>query len=335
MDRPFDLIAIGDSVSDEFIELKDVRIDTDKDPGDKGYDEICFRFGDKVEYESVNMVYAVGNAANAAVAAARLGLKTGFVTDIGDDDLGKKKVESLKGNKVDCRWVEIHNNMPSNHHYVLRKNAERTILIKHHEYPYKIPEDLEMPAWFYFSSAGTHDPAYYVDFIEWLTQHPGSRMAFQPGTLQIDLGYEKLQPMYERADIFFCNKEESRRILNNDEQDITKQLSALRALGPKMVVITDGTKGAYADDGGNAWLMPMYPDPKPPVDRTGTGDAFSSTFTIATALGEPIERALLWAPINAMSVAQYIGAQEGLLTRERLEKYLADAPKEYTPKKIA
>ena len=52
----------------------------------------------------------------------------------------------------------------------------------------------------------------------------------------------------------------------------------MRELGPKIVVITDGQKGAYAYDGENMWQMPMYPDPAPPVDRTGAGDAFSSTF---------------------------------------------------------
>jgi hypothetical protein len=35
-----------------------------------------------------------------------------------------------------------------------------------------------------------------------------------------------------------------------------------------------------------------------------------------------------------MSVAQKIGAQEGLLTREKLEEYLKNAPAEYKTKKI-
>ena len=70
------------------------------------------------------------------------------------------------------------------------------------------------------------------------------------------------------------------------------------------------------------------------VDRTGAGDSFSSTFTGALALGHDIPTALSWGPINSMSVVQYIGAQEGLLTREKLEQYLADAPLDYRTKKI-
>ncbi|HEY4527710.1 MAG TPA: hypothetical protein VJL09_01565 [Candidatus Paceibacterota bacterium] len=44
--------------------------------------------------------------------------------------------------------------------------------------------------------------------------------------------------------------------------------------------------------------------------------------------------ALRWAPVNSMSVVQYVGAREGLLTREKLEEYLAKAPPDYKPRKI-
>jgi sugar/nucleoside kinase (ribokinase family) len=52
------------------------------------------------------------------------------------------------------------------------------------------------------------------------------------------------------------------------------------------------------------------------------------------ALGKTLPEALMWGPINSMSVVQHVGAQEGLLTREKLEEYLADAPADYRPQKI-
>ena len=105
-------------------------------------------------------------------------------------------------------------------------------------------------------------------------------------------------------------------------------------LGPKIVVITDGPKGAYAYDEESFYFMPPYPDPKPPLERTGAGDAFSSTFVVALALGLSVPDALRWAPINSMSVVQDVGARAGLLTREKLEEYLARAPEDYKPQKI-
>ena len=94
-------------------------------------------------------------------------------------------------------------------------------------------------------------------------------------------------------------------------------------------MITDGPNGAYAYYHGEAWFMPPYPDSKPPLSRTGAGDAFASTFTAALALGKTVPEALTWAPVNSMSVVQQIGAQRGLLTRPQLEDYLAKAPPEY------
>jgi len=82
-----------------------------------------------------------------------------------------------------------------------------------------------------------------------------------------------------------------------------------------------------------AQLKP-YPDPKPPYERTGAGDAFSSTIVTALALGKTLSEALQWGGINSMSVVQYIGAQAGLLSREKLEEYLKNAPEDYKAVKI-
>jgi sugar/nucleoside kinase (ribokinase family) len=78
----------------------------------------------------------------------------------------------------------------------------------------------------------------------------------------------------------------------------------------------------------------MYPDPAPPVDRTGAGDSFASTVTSALALGKTLPEALSWGPINSMSVVQYIGAQKGLLHKDKLELLRSEAPEAYKPQRI-
>ena len=143
-----------------------------------------------------------------------------------------------------------------------------------------------------------------------------------------------MKDIYQRTEIFFCNREEVQKILSSNSSEIIELLKGIHNLGPKIVCITDGPDGAYAYDGTNAWFQPIYPDPKPPVERTGAGDSFASTFTSALALGLSIEQALSWGPINSMNVVQYIGAQEGLLTRKELEEFLENAPSSYKSKKI-
>ena len=113
--------------------------------------------------------------------------------------------------------------------------------------------------------------------------------------------------------------------------DKTKAEAHISA-GAKKVVITDGPNGSYASYEGKLVSMPNYPDPAPPYDRTGAGDAFASTIVAALALGESMETALLWAPINSMSVVQKLGAQAGLLNRHQVEQLLESAPVEYEVK---
>ncbi len=326
-----DFLAIGDVVIDAFIKLKDAEIMGQ--PDTKEY-KICIPFGEKVPYEEVDVIYAVGNASNAVISAARLGLNTSFVSNLGDDSDGVKCLDTLKKDRVDTSFVKINSGFKTNYHYVLWYGAERTILIKHENYSYSIP-DIGEPKWIYFSSVNeTAFPALHNELADYLEAHPNINFAFQPGKFEIKLGKEKLERLYKLSSLFFCNIEEAEKILGIENLDIKILLQGMFDLGPKTVVITDGPKGAYAYDGTDMWFIKDYPDPKPPVSRTGAGDAFASTFTSAIGLGKTIPEALEWAGINSMAVVQHVGANVGLLSREALEKYLADAPEDYKPIKI-
>ena len=330
MEKKFDFIAIGDMVTDAFIRLKDAQVHCSID---KEKCEICLRFADKVPFEDVYVIPAVGNSANAAVSAARLGLESALVSNIGDDYFGTECLNTLKTEKVATDFVRAHEGRKTNYHYVLWFDSDRTILIKHEEYPYQLP-DFNTPKWIYLSSLGHNSLSLHSALERYLDEHRDIKLAFQPGTYQIKFGKDELRGIYLKTDVFFCNKEEAQRILEIEEHDIKKLLKLAHELGPKAVVITDGPNGAYASDGTRQWFMPTYPDVRPPLERTGAGDAFSSTFTATLALGYDIPTALRWAPINSMSVVQKIGAREGLLSREMLEDYLAKAPSGYFPREI-
>jgi sugar/nucleoside kinase (ribokinase family) len=326
-----DFLAIGDIVIDAFIKLKQAEVVGKPDTTDY---KICVPFGEKVPYEEVDVIYAVGNASNAAISAARLGLNTAFVTNLGDDKDGEDCLTTLKKNNVRTDFVKINAGFKTNYHYVLWYGAERTILIKHQDYPYTLP-DVGNPKWIYFSSVNeTAFPTLHNKLAEYLDTHTDIKFAFQPGKFEIKLGKEKLVRLYKHSNLFFCNVEEAEKILGVESLDMKKLLQGMHDLGPKIVVITDGPKGAYASDGTEAWFIEAYPDPKPPFSRTGAGDAFSSTFTSALAVGKTLPEALAWGGINAMAVVQHVGANVGLLSREKLEEYLKNAPASYKAVKL-
>lgn len=331
----FDVISVGDVVNDTFIRLLKDQAQIVKD--DRGSHWLAMPFGAKLPFESVEIVNAVGNAANAATSFGRLGLKTGFITNIGSDSQGRDIIDTLHKNKVDSRFVQVNSGKKSNHNYVLWYEEDRTILVGHVDYEYDWPRlrQKDTPRWMYFSSIGNKNGGEYQDEIaDWLDEHSDVKLAFQPGTFQMRLGTHRLRRIYQHTNVLLLNREEAVTVGGGKHEDINDLFDKLHELGPQMVVITDGPDGAYASDGTQRLKMRTYPDPKTPYERTGAGDAFASTFVAALAKGLSLEDALRWAPINSMSVVQKVGASAGLLSEAELLKYLHRAPENYHPKSL-
>lgn len=326
-----DILSVGDVVTDAFIKLYDDQAVVHQDKNGKW---LTMPFGTKLPFDHVEIAEAVGNASNAAVAFAKLGLKTGFMTNVGGDSQGRDIINTLHKKGVDTRFVRINPDAKSNYHYVLWYKEERTILIKHEEYDYHWPHlrPTEIPRWIYFSSISERAIEYHDQLADWLEENPGVRLAFQPGTFQMKAGAERLRRIYLRTEVLILNREEAAFVSGGTVDDVHDLLKRLHALGPKVVIITDGPNGAYASDGPTSATMPLYPDPAPPVERTGAGDAFASTLVAALVKGLSLEEALRWAPINSMNVVQHVGAQEGLLTEKQLLEYLHHAPADYHAK---
>jgi len=325
-----DVLAVGDVVIDDFIKLIDDTAHTYKNEDGTW---LAVPFATKIPFDHNEVLYGVGNAANAAVSFARLGLNTGFVSNVGDDHHGQQVISALKHNGVDTRFVHINNSKKTNYHYVLWYKEERTIMINHIKYDYHWPHIYkhDLPKWIYFSSVSANTLPFHDDIADWLEEEKEVQFAFQPGTFQMAEGAQRLKRLYKRCSILLLNRQEAALVGGGDEDNIHDLFDKLHALGPKTVIITDGPKGAYASGPEGRFFMPVYPDPAPPFERTGAGDAFSSTVVGALMKGMDLKEALMWGPINSMNVVQHVGAQQGLLTESQLQNLLKKAPEWYHP----
>lgn len=322
MGKPADFIAIGDTVIDAFIKLETGHVQESA----KGA-ELCMPYGAKVPFESVTIVPAVGNSANAAVTASRLGVASALVSFLGDDEHGKECLTRLEEEKVGTQFVTKETGKSTNYHYVLWYGDDRTILIKHAEFISKLP-DIGNPKWIYISSLGKHAHELHFEITAYKASHPDIKIAFQPGTFQLEMKHE-LDELYKVTDVLCVNKEEAQELLETVEHDVKKLLDGLEALGPHTLIITDGHMGAYMKYDNTYFNMPIYPDVAPPLERTGAGDAFFSTLISYLVKGYDAPYAIRRAPINSMNVVQHIGAQEGLLSEEAVEELLKKAPESY------
>lgn len=326
----YDFIAIGETTIDAFIKLENASVNCDVD---KENCKLCLPFAAKVPYEFVLEIPAVGNAGNASVSASRLGLKSALVANVGKDSNGEKCLRALEIDGVSTEYIGIYENEKTNYHYVLWYENDRTILQKHSKFKYQLP-NIGEPSWVYLTSLGENSLDFHTDIVNYLKKYSNIKLAFQPGIFQINFGKDILKDVYSRTKIFFCNVAEAEEILGLNTLGTVEMLKRVHALGPEIVVITDGPRGAYAFNGKQILYQSPYPDPKPPFERTGAGDAFSSTTVAALALGKDLSTALSWGAVNAMSVVQQVGAQKGLLTLPQIEKYLKDVPADFKAKKL-
>lgn len=328
MQRPH-VLAVGDIITNAFIKLSEDHFEQFTD--DKGYERLSFELGGKLPYEEVEIVKAAECSPNAAVSLSRLGLSVDLMAWLGDDEPGKEMISYLKEQNVGTDHLVVEGGMKSNYHYVLRYGADRTKLQRFEDYSYQWRAPEKAPDWIYLGVLGEDTWPLHEELMQYLESNPDIKLAFQPGMYHLMWGAEKLADFYRRAEIVIMNREEAAQVTGRDRGQIRPLIEGLHELGVSIAVVTDGADGAYASDGSRILFMNNFPDPAPPYERTGAGDAFASTLVAALAMGEPLEVALRWAPINSAYVVQKMGAQAGLLTRDELEHHLANAPEDYYP----
>ena len=320
------ILAIGDIFTDAFITLGDDAAKIIKE-GDAEW--LAVPFGSKPPYERVDIVKSVGPSPNVAVSIARLGYRAGLMAWVGGDETGREGIEYLKSENVATESMIIEEDKATSYWYVLVYKADRTMLGKSEKYRYEWRDPETKPGWIYLAYLGEDSWQLHEGLLDYLNRNPDIKLALQPGTFQFKWGAEKLAGLYGRSNIVLMNREEAMDVTGLPYDSVKNLANGLHGLGPETVVITDGPNGSYASDGARLLTIPNYPDPQPPFERTGAGDAFSSTFVAAIAAGETIETALAWSPINSMNVVQHTGAQKGLLGKDDILKYLAEAPDWY------
>lgn len=327
-DKP-SILTIGDTASEALITLGESQTGI---VGERNNRQLTIPLGAKISCNSSETQDAVGGAANASVAFAGLGVQPSLISWLGDDTVGRQTLSYLRGLGVDMSGVTVDKFMRSNYHYVLRHKAERTIIANYQRFDYIWRDPACRPDWIYLSMISGDSWDFHEGLLQYLERNKSVKLAFQPGASHLEWGADKLAGIYTRSDVVIMNVDEAMKTTGVDSRGPRRLARALSSLGPKIVVVTDGPRGAFASDGVTFYEMPSYPDPESPVDRTGAGDAFASTLVAELAKGKGLAEAMAKAPINSMSVVQQVGAQKGLLHSQDIDQLLAEAPENYQVK---
>lgn len=302
----FELMCVGDSMVDLFLEIHEATVNCDLDPHEC---KLVLDYADKIPVTRLTKVVGAGNAANVAIGASRLGIATGLYTLVGDDSEGREMRQVFGDEGVAGDYVATDSGRRSNLSAIINFRGERTILAYHEKRQYRWPEGVETE-WVYLTSAGEGYEGLDDEVVKYVKQK-GVKLAFQPGSRQLRAGRDKLARVLEQAEVMIVNKREAQELLEKDSEEIGELLRGVRGWGVRLAVITDGERGSWADDGAEVTEVKAVKTTL--VERTGAGDAYAAGLMAGLIKGKDIAEAMRWGSVNAASVVGYIGSREGLL----------------------
>lgn len=317
----FDVLCIGNALIDAFLTISDankhLRID------DK-VGELCIKKGEKIPLDNVSFELG-GNACNVSVGLKRLGFSTSLIVEFGSDAFAHKIKKELEEEGVNISHALTTPTMTS-FGVGINFKKERSLFVWHATRKHDFNFDQIQTKWVYLSSIGESWRHVYRSVPSYI-KSTGYKLAFNPGTRQIEAGTDIILPILSVTNILFVNKEEAIRIIygkdrilsGNNREQVKKLAIKLKDMGPEIVVITDGQYGAYVlsyeSEFDHQAIISV-----PVIEKTGAGDSFSSAFLGAVLNGCDIKDALAWGACNSASVIGKVGAQAGLLTKEQIIK---------------
>lgn len=339
----YDIVTIGSSTIDTFIECDDANIVAVNTKNFKN-EFMAYPYGAKVEIDGFKTAVG-GGGVNAAVNLANLGFKTSAIFKIGRDFIGRTIKEKISSGNVDLSNIIVSDDEQSGFSIILVSFEGNRTVLAHRGANGNIKEsDINFDAiknakWLYLAPLNG-ESAQVLDVISKFAEEHNVNTTINPGSSSLKKGLKYFKNILRTAEIVVMNKEEASLVtkievrpdtkeVKYSEQfihpDILSMLDELKNMGAKIVLITDGKNGVYAADGNKYYKCPEFPAKV--VSTLGAGDALSSTFTAAIQYTNwDVEKSLKMASVNAASVVSHFGAQEGFLSFEEIEKRLSESP---------
>jgi sugar/nucleoside kinase (ribokinase family) len=311
-----DVLCIGNAIVDVIANADDAFL------SDQGLDKGSMRLIDEAEavrlYGLMNEGREVsgGSAGNTAAGLAALGIRTGFIGQVADDQLGTIYKHDIEAQGVDF-LVPARNDVGATARCLIlvTSDAQRTMNTFLGAAQMLEAKDVDLDA---VASAGITylegylwDPAVPRAAMEAAidaARGAGRKVAFTlSDSFCISRHRDSFLKLIDdgRVDILFANEAEITELAG--EADFH---TAVAAVAPKVptLVVTRAEKGAIAVSGDERASVNAEPIERL-VDTTGAGDLFAAGFLAGQARGLGLEASLKLGAIAAAEVIQHYGAR--------------------------
>ena len=274
-------------------------------------------------YRAASSTLSVGGeAVNEAMAAAKLGTKTGILCALGEDAAGDMVLSALSRCGVDTSLVlrgEDHAT-PVTTMFVKDDGTRKSITNGSHRYNFHPEQYLDR-----FTSAraiilGSLFRAPFDDPQIILTVLQAAKEA---GLLVVAdtklpnfrvLSLDDLKEALPYVDYITPNEDEAKYFTGKTEPE--EMADIFLSYGIKNVVIKLGSKGCYFKNASDAFALP--PMPIKAVDATGAGDNFVAGLTCELLRGAAPKDALLFANACGAICTTAVGASTALRDRQQV-----------------
>jgi sugar/nucleoside kinase (ribokinase family) len=160
-----------------------------------------------------------------------------------------------------------------------------------------------------FVMLGNIDPVLQLQVLDQIDK-PGFVLA-DTMNLWIDIRHSELTALCARIDMLVLNDEEARQLTG--KSNMVHAAKALRALGPKYVIIKKGEHGAMLFQNDDVFALPALPLTNV-VDPTGAGDTFAGAFIGQLARSNDLSaksmrRALAYGSVVASFCVEGVGTE--------------------------
>lgn len=266
-----------------------------------------------------------GKGANQAVAAARLGARVAFLGAVGSDAHGRALLEALTAEGIDTSRTSVVRDATGAALILVDQTGQNTIVVALGANGAPGPDYVEANA----EALAASDVLLLQLEMRIETVDEAIRIGRAADTLVVlDLApaRERFPDRLPEVDVLTPNETEASALLRcgpiGDIEDARDAVAAMQALGPRIVALKLGARGAVVGCGGLIEHTPAFPVQA--VDTTACGDAWTAGFAIALAEGASPAGAARFANACGAAAATTLGAQPSLPTRERVDWILDD-----------
>jgi sugar/nucleoside kinase (ribokinase family) len=261
-----------------------------------------------------------GSAANFAVLCKRLGAETGFIGKVGNDSYGDDLVEDLEKEKVDFTGV-VRSDLPTGTVFIaVRKDGQRMMFAHSGAANDLQATDINLDHLAEFDHLHLADLE-NISVLEHAAKNFQGSVSLNAGALIAEKRQEALE-LIKHVTILICSEEEAEKLTGTEGTEHC--LRALYNMGPKVVIITRGSRDSVGFDGNESYEAEVFNVNV--VDTTGAGDAFSAGFIVNYLETKDVKDSMLFGNAVASSVIQHKGARSGIESKEQTEE-LEDIPK--------